>query len=247
MRKIAIALSKGGVGKTTTAVNLAHGLAQLGRRVLIIDADTQGQAAKFLGVNPDYGLAEVVSGEASLEDALFQARPSLWLLAGGRSLTRVRTMIDQKDFAREKTLTEALAPLEGKYDFVIVDTAPGWDALTVNVLFYASEVLIPASLEAATLQGISEFRQNLQAMQKHHPDLVLRYVVPTMMDRRVRKSAEIMEILEKHYPTELTKPIRNNVRVSEAAGFGQTVYEYDAESYGAYDYAALTNHVEQHG
>lgn len=247
MRKIAIALSKGGVGKTTTAVHLGHGLAQTGRRVLIVDADTQGQAAKFLGVAPEYGLADVVIGETPLDEAIYPARPNLWLLAGGRPLTRVRSLIDQKDFAREKTLIEALAPLEGKYDYVIVDTAPGWDALTVNVLFYAAEVLIPASLEAATLQGISEFRENLKAMQKHHPDLVLRYVVPTMMDRRVRKSAEILEILEKYYPTQLTRPIRNNVRVSEAAGFGQTVYEYDAASYGAYDYAALTNHIQQHG
>ena len=90
-------------------------------------------------------------------------------------------------------------------------------------LIQATEVLIPALLEAATLQGLSAFRQNLKAMQHHHPALLLRYVVPSLMDRRVRKSAEILEMLEEHYSPELTGPIRHNVRVSEAADFGQSV------------------------
>ena len=141
MRKTAVALSKGEVGKTTTAVNLAAGLAARGQRVLLIDSDTQGQAARASGCQAAAGLAEVTTAEVAPPQATLQARENLWLLAGGRSLAGLTRDIARRDFGGEQAVTEALAPLEGQYDTVILDTAPGWDTLTINVLFYASEVL----------------------------------------------------------------------------------------------------------
>ena len=247
MRKIAVALAKGGVGKTTTAVNLAAGLARHGQRVLVIDADTQGQVSRSLGVNPVAGLGELALGEADKDPAIVPARENLWLLAGGRSLAGLKMLINRKEYAGEQTLAEALAPVDGAYDFVILDTPPGWDTLTINALFYADEVLAPVSLEVLTLQGLLDFSQNLAAIQRFHPSLALRYVLPTFYDRRVRKSLEIQELLAAHYGQQLCSPVRYNVRLSEAPGYGQTIYEYAPRSPGAEDYWNLTERIMQDG
>jgi chromosome partitioning protein len=243
MRRIAVALSKGGVGKTTTAVNLAAGLARQGRSVLLVDMDTQGQVAKMLGVQAPAGLAEVLNNEASLDQAIIEARPNLWLLPGGRTLAGLKRVIDRKEFGGERTVSEALAPLDGGYDYTIVDTAPGWDVLTVNALFYAQEVVAPVALEAMAVQGLTEFTRSLAAIQRYHKGLCLRYVLPTFFDRRVRKSEMIFHQLQEHYGSNVCAPIRYNVRLSEAPGKGQTVYEYAGGSTGAEDYLALTERI----
>ena len=243
MRKLAIALSKGGVGKTTTAVNLAAGLALAGRHVLLIDVDTQGQAAKALGLAPLAGLAELTTGEADTGRAVVSARANLDLLGGGRGLASLKRLITRKDFGGEQTLAEALAPLDGRYDFAVLDTAPGWDALSVNALFYADEVLSPVSLEVMTLQSLLDFTHSLGAIQRYHPELALRYVLPTFLDRRVRKSDEILTQLGNHYGSQLCAPIRYNVRLSEAPGYGLTVFEYAPHSPGADDYRALAERI----
>ena len=245
MRRIAVALSKGGVGKTTTAVNLAAGLARQGRSVLLVDMDTQGQAAKMLGVQPAAGLADVLTNDTPLDGALVEARPKLWLLGGGRALAGLKRVIDRKEYGGERTVDEALAPLDGCYDYAIVDTAPGWDVLTVNALFYAQEVIAPVALEVMALQGLVEFTHSLTAIQRYHDRLSLTYVLPTFLDRRVRKSEEILRQLQAHYGGQVCSPIRYNVRLSEAPGHGQTVYEYAPGSPGAEDYQALTGRIVQ--
>jgi chromosome partitioning protein len=243
MRKIAIALSKGGVGKTTSAVNLAAGLAFAGKSVLLVDVDTQGQAARSLGFDPNLGLAELANGEVAFEAACLQARQNLWLLGGGRSLAGLKRLITRKDFGGERTLCEALEAAQDRFDYVILDTAPGWDALTVNALFYADRVLAPVSLEVMTLQGLMEFARNMLTIQKYHPELSLAYILPTFFDRRVRKSAEILEQLQKHYAGKVCQPVRYNVRLSEAPGYGQTIFEFAPNSPGAEDYQTLTERI----
>ena len=243
MRKIAVALAKGGVGKTTSAVSLASGLALRGKRVLLVDVDTQGQAGRSLGVKVAAGLGELALEEASADDAISSVRQNLWLLSGGRSLSGLKMTINKRGFGGEQTLAEALEPLDGKYEYVILDTAPGWDTLTVNVLFYAQEVLSPVSLEILTLQGLMDFSSHLSAIQRYHPKLRLKYVLPTFFDRRVRKSEEILAQLQAYFGNQLCAPIRYNVRLSEAPGYGQTIYEYAPHSPGAEDYLKLTERV----
>ena len=251
MRKVAVSLSKGGVGKTTTAVHLAHGLARKGREVLLIDMDTQGQAGAFLGlkqhVEDQHGLFGIVQKGSDPADAIMQARENLWLLPGGRGLTTVRKTIDMKDIGGERTLREALEPLEGKFDDVVIDTAPGWDSLTVNALFYASEVLVPVSVESAALESLREFLTSLKKVQQYHEELAVKYVVPTFLDGRVKKSEEVMEILQKHFPKRLSPPVRYNVRLSEAVGHGKTAFEYAPSSAGADDYKQLTSYITTNG
>ncbi|HSR31378.1 MAG TPA: ParA family protein [Anaerolineae bacterium] len=247
MRKIAVALSKGGVGKTTTAINLAAGVARSGGQVLLVDMDTQGQVAKALGLRPAAGVAEMVMEALPPEQVLVQAREGVWLLAGGRSLAGLKRVISRKDFGGEQTLAEALAPMEGRFDLVLVDTAPAWDTLTVNALFYVEEVLIPVSLEVMALQGLIEFVRALEPIQKYHAGLVLRYIVPTFMDRRVKKSEEILAQLRSYYGGLVCEPVRYNVRLSEAPGYGQTIFEYAPQSPGSQDYQQLTERILRDG
>lgn len=242
-RRIGISISKGGVGKTTTAVNLAAGLALAGFRVLLVDTDTQGQDSFMLGVKPSAGLTELVTGELKAEEAVTQVREKLWLLSGGKSLAGIKRLIDRKDFGGEMTLSEALKPIEDRYDYVILDTSPGWDPLTVNVLFYVNEIMTPVSLEVMTLQGLLEFMKSISAIQKHRQDVSLKYILPTFMDRRVKQSMGILDKIEELYGHLLCPPIRYNVRLSEAPAYGQTIFEFAPGSPGAFDYREVVRKV----
>jgi ATPases involved in chromosome partitioning len=113
-----------------------------GKKTLLIDSDDQGQDSYLLGVKPEFGLAEVLNEEIRPMDAVCEARPNLFILAGGKALSGVKRSIGRKDFGAERTLSDALSSIEGLFDFVLIDTAPSWDSLTINALFYCTEVLI---------------------------------------------------------------------------------------------------------
>ena len=243
MRKIAISLSKGGVGKTTTAINLAAGLARSGKRVLLLDTDTQSQAAAALGVTPGSGLAEVLREEIEPSGAIMLTRERLWLLSSGEGLAGAKRVIARKEYGAEHTLSEILKPLDGQYDYALIDMAPGWDSLSVACLFYSEEVLAPVSMEALTLRGLADFVERLKEIQEYHPSMKLSYILPTFLDGRVRKSREILLQLHKYFGQVLVKPIRYNVSLSEAAGRGKSIFEYAPKSPGAEDYQTLTEKV----
>ena len=242
-RKIGVSISKGGVGKTTTSVNLAAGLAMAGFKVLLIDTDTQGQDSFMLGIKPQAGLTELVTEELQAEEAIVKARDNLWLLAGGKSLAGIKRLIDRKDFGGEKTLKESLTPLENKYDYIIVDTSPGWDPLTVNVLFFVNELLTPVSLEMMTLQGLVEFLRSISSIQKYRQDVALRYILPTMLDKRIKQSGIILDKLGQLYGKLVCTPIRYNITLSTAPAHGKTIFEYAPDCNGSDDYRELVRKV----
>lgn len=247
MRRIAVSLSKGGVGKTTTAINLGAALARAGSTVLMVDTDTQGSISKALGLEPAPGLSELVTKEVTADEAIIQARERLYLLSGGRALAGLKREISRRDIGSERAFTEALEPIEEQYDYVILDSAPSWDVLTVNTLFYAQEVLAPVSLEVLSLQGLIEFERSLEQVKRYHSGLKLRYILPTFYDRRVKKSKEILKQLWEVYQERLCQPIRYNVRLSEAPGYGETIFEYDSSSPGAEDYITLSERIISNG
>jgi chromosome partitioning protein len=242
-RRIGVSLSKGGVGKTTTSVNLAAGLALAGKKVLLVDTDTQGQSSFMLGLKAKGGLTELVTEELSPQEAIVEARPNLWVLGGGKSLAGLKRLIDRKDYGGELTIAQALATVEKDYDYVVVDTSPGWDPLTVNVLFYVNELLIPVSLEVMSIQGFGEFLKSIASIQKYRKEVQLKYILPTFRDMRIKKGSEFLEQLEKLYGEKVCSPIRYNVRLSEAPAYGQTIYEFAPGSNGAQDYRDLIRKV----
>ena len=202
----------------------------------------------MLGVRPDVGLAEFVAGDATFEEAATEAREGLSILAGGRSLAALKRVISRQEYGGERVLEESLLKVDSPFDYVILDTSPGWDALTVNVLFYAREILAPVSTEVLTLDSLIEFNKSIEAIQKYNTDLKLNYVLPTFLDGRVKKSAEILAQLKKHFGKDVVlSPVRYNVRLSEAPGYGQTIYEYAPGSTGAEDYKALTERINKNG
>ncbi len=242
-RKIGVSISKGGVGKTTTSVNLSAGLAMAGYKVLLIDTDTQGQDSFMLGLKTQAGLTELVTEELSAEEAIVKARENLWLLAGGKSLAGVKRLIDRKDFGGEKTMAEALVSLETKYDYIIVDTSPGWDPLTVNVLFFVNELLTPVSLEMMTLQGLVEFLRSIAAIQKYRKEVALKYILPTMLDKRIKQTTIILDKLKQLYGDLVCTPIRYNSTLSATPAHGKTIYEYAPGCNGAHDYRELVRKI----
>jgi chromosome partitioning protein len=250
MRKIAVAMAKGGVGKTTTAVNLAHGLAMQGHRVLLVDCDTQGQTAKFLGINPPYGLYEFITGKdargqpVKRQETIAAARENLWLLNGGIGLVDLKHWLgEQPREVRQSVLAQALVPRDGALDYLIFDCAPGWDVLSVNILMAASEVLCPVALQGPALEGLKTFFGYLMSAQRLNAVLELKYILPTMYDRRTRQSAVIHRKLEKLFRKQICEPIRYNVRLSEAPTRGQSIFEYRQQAAGAADYARLVGRI----
>ncbi len=242
-RKICVTLSKGGVGKTTTSVNLSSGLALAGYKVLLVDTDTQGQSSYILGKKPRAGLTELLTKELTPEECIVRARKNLWLLAGGKSLAGVKRIIDRKSFGAEWTLSEALKDVDDRYDFVIIDTAPGWDQLIVNVLFYATEVLVPVALEVMPLQGLSEFMKSLGSIQKYRKEIALKYIVPTFLDTRVKGPEAIYSQLTKLYSEYMCAPIRYSESLSEAPSYGKSIFEFAPGSTGSADYRELVRKV----
>ncbi|MCF8042605.1 MAG: AAA family ATPase [Desulfarculaceae bacterium] len=243
MRRIVVSLLKGGVAKSETAVSLAHGLALKGHKVLLVDTDVQAQCNDMLGVEPEKGLAELIAGWASPEEALAQARENLWLLAGGVPLAGVKMEIARREMAPEAVLDETLSCYEGEFDVMVMDTAPGWDTLLVNALYCCREVLSPVSMEPVALKGLRRFEERLGVIQKYQPALALKWIVPTFVDGRVKKTAHIMEQLQEEFGDRLTESIRYSVKLSEAPEFGKTIFEHDPRGVGAKGYRALVERV----
>ncbi|MCP3941355.1 MAG: AAA family ATPase [Desulfobacteraceae bacterium] len=242
-RKICVTLSKGGVGKTTTCVNLGAGLALAGYKVLLVDTDTQGQSSYILGKKPRAGLTELLTKELTIDECVVQARKNLWLLSGGKSLAGVKRIIDRKSFGAEWTLAEALKPVDCQYDFILLDTSPGWDQLIVNVLFYATEVLVPVALEVMPLHGLSEFMKSLGSIQKYRKEISLKYIVPTFLDTRIKGPQMLYSELKKLYPESLCSPIRYSESLSEAPSFGKSIFEFAPGSIASADYRELVRRV----
>lgn len=242
MRRICVINYKGGTGKTSTVVNLAHGLAVKGKRVLIIDTDPQGSVGHHFGLNPEKNLYDVLVGSSHYSECIVKVRKNLDIICSNERLYPAELAMASMP-KREHVLKRRLKGLSG-YDFVILDCAPSINLLNQNVLLYSTEVLLPVSMEYLALVGVKQLLKNIQIINRILSErIVINYVIPTFYKRNRRKSQEVLDSLERVFPGAVTTPIRSSEALSQAPGFRKTVFEHAPKSAGALDYGQLVMEV----
>ena len=247
-RIIAITNQKGGVGKTTTAINLSACLAEAGQRVLTVDFDPQGNTTSGLGLekgNIDNTVYELLMGECTVEECInpsvqerLDVMPSDVDLAGAEI-----ELLDMEE--KECILKKNLELLNGKYDFIIIDCPPSLELLTLNALCAADEILIPVQCEYYALEGLSDLMTTMRAVKRRlNPTLGIFGVLLTMYDGRTNFSAQVAEEVRRHFPGKVfAAVIPRNVRLSEAPSHGLPIFAYDRFSRGAAAYDALVQEI----
>jgi chromosome partitioning protein len=239
-RRIAVLNHKGGTGKTTTAVNLAAGLAERGHRVLLIDSDAQGNVGISLGITGERSLYHVLVQDFEPLEAVVPVRKSLDVITADATLAAAEIWLAQQEVAeRSRILTRRLNLMQvsRRYDFVVIDCGPSLNLLNQNALSYADEVIIPVACDYLALVGVKQVLRTIREVERHlHHAVRVSAVLPTFFDGRTRLAGEVLETLRGHFKERCLGPIRTNTKLAEAPSHKKSIFEHAPESNGAQDY-----------
>ncbi|WOD42726.1 ParA family protein [Hwangdonia lutea] len=245
---IAIANQKGGVGKTTTSINLAASLGVLEKKVLLIDADPQANATSGIGIDVEtveIGTYQLLEHSNSAREAIVKTEtPNLDIIPAHIDLVAIEIELVDKD-AREYMLKNAINKIKNDYDYILIDCAPSLGLLTLNALTAADAVIIPIQCEYFALEGLGKLLNTIKSVQKiHNPELDIEGLLLTMYDSRLRLSNQVVEEVQKHFNNMVFQTIiQRNVRLSEAPSYGESIINYDASSKGATNYLSLAKEI----